>query len=317
MTFLLYGEDSFRARLKLREMTDQYKKVRRSGLDLFSFDFHEGDNPEDSIYKLRTIPMFSKRRLFIFENALSDEQTSKPLLDFLKNYGSDHGSDYKNEDTLVFFETALFPADNPLFLFLKKNATVHEFKPLSALLTVQWLKKEVNQLGGKISDEAARALVAGLGTDLWVLSNEIKKLVCLKEGKIIDAADIKFTNQLAANIFHTIEAMASGDKRLALKLFSRHLEGGESLFYLLSMVAYQFRTLIIIASLLKQGIKQMDIPHLAGLNSFAVSKCLPLLKRTSLDNLKTIYAKIVDTDFKIKTGQLLPRQGLETLVLNL
>jgi DNA polymerase-3 subunit delta len=309
MIIFLYGEDNFRARLKLQEMIDQYKKVRRSGLNLFFFDFRDGDSPEDFAYKLRMAPMFPEKRFFVIENALSDERTSRLFSDLLK--------DYKNEDTLVFFETTSVEAGNPLFLFLKKNATAQEFKSLSAPSTVQWLKNEVNRLGGEISDEAARMLVAALGNDLWILSNETKKLVCLKEGKAIGKEDVRSVDQSVTNIFQTIEAMASDDKGLALKLIDQHLTQGESLFYLLKMMTYQFRTLIVVANLLKQGMGQTDIPRSAGLNGFVVSKCLRLLKRISLDNLKAIYAKIADTDFKIKTGQLLPRQGLEILVLNI
>ena len=311
MIFLLYGDDNFRARLKLQEMIDQYKKVRRGGLDLFFFDFQENDNLDDFIHKLRTAPMFSKKRLFVLKNVLvlSEKQTVKPLLDFLKSY--------KGEETLIFFETASFKVSNTLFGFLKKNATIQEFKPLSASLTIKWLKNEVGRLGGKIDEKAVRILAADLGNDLWALNNEIKKLVCLKGDKIIDTEDIKFASHSVSNVFQTIEAMASGDKYLALKLIDRHLEQGESLFYLLAMIAYQFRTLIVVASLLKQGARQADIPRLAGLNNFVVGKCISLLRQTSLDNLKRIYAKIVDADLKIKTGQSFPRQGIETLVLNI
>lgn len=315
MLFLLYGDDSFRARLKLREIIDQYKRVRQSGkmvrrggLDLFFFDFQEGDNPDDFVYKLRTSSMFSEKRLFVLKNSLSEERTVKPILNLLKNY--------KSEEVLIFFETVSFGAGNALFNFLKKNATIQEFKLLSVPLTIKWVEKEVGQLGGKINKEAARALAVNLGGDLWAISNEIKKLICLKGDGIIDIEDIESPNQSVNNVFQVIEAIASGNKRFALKSIGRYIDQGESLFYLLAMVAYQFRTLIIIANLLERGVRQEDIPRLAGLNSFVVSKCLPLLKQTSLGNLKKIYAKIVDTDLKIKTGQLLPRQGLEILILS-
>ena len=48
MTILLYGLDTYRSRQKLNEIIENYKKVRKSGLNLRFFDGKELDFPDDA-----------------------------------------------------------------------------------------------------------------------------------------------------------------------------------------------------------------------------------------------------------------------------
>jgi|SRR3989339_1015201 len=322
MIIFLYGQDDFRSRLKLKEIIDQYQNVRHSGLNLFYIDFKENQF-NDFKEKTETVSIFAKKKLIILSNLLTNQDLSRDVLDYFKKNGQKH-----KDDVFVFFEKDKFSIDNPLLSFLNKTAKVQEFKPLAGKLLYAWAEKEVKRLKSEIDPVALKRLISSFNSgqdarytamrynDLWRLSNEIKKLVVFKNRKKVEIQDVELLTELEieTNIFKTIDAIASLNREAALRLLSQHLKNGDSPIYLLTMINYQFRNILVVKSLLQQNISFPMILKASRLNSFVAKKCYSLAGRFSFQRLKGIYSKILETDLKIKTGKVSPRQGLELLV---
>jgi len=236
---------------------------------------------------------------------------SKDILDYFKKNNQKH-----KDDVFVFFEKDKFSTDNPLYSFLKKTAKVQEFKPLSGKSLYVWAEKEVKRLKSEIDPIALKRLIISFDNDLWRLSNEIKKLVAFKNPKKIEIQDVELLTELETetNIFNTIEAIASLDRKTALKLLSQHLKNGDSPIYLLTMINYEFRNILVVKNLLQQNMSFPMILKTSRLNGFVAKKCYSLADKFSFQRLKSIYSKILEADLKIKTGKVSPRQGLELLV---
>ena len=310
MIIFLYGQDDFRSRLKLKEIIDQYQNVRHSGLNLFYIDFKENQF-NDFKEKTETVSIFAKKKLIILSNLLTNQDLSRDVLDYFKKNGQKH-----KDDVFVFFEKDKFSIDNPLLSFLNKTAKVQEFKPLAGKLLYAWAEKEVKRLKSEIDPVALKRLISSFNNDLRRLSNEIKKLVVFKNRKKVEIQDVELLTELEieTNIFKTIDAIASLNREAALRLLSQHLKNGDSPIYLLTMINYQFRNILVVKSLLQQNISFPMILKASRLNSFVAKKCYSLAGRFSFQRLKGIYSKILETDLKIKTGKVSPRQGLELLV---
>ena len=310
MIIFLYGQDDFRSRLKLKEIIDQYQNVRHSGLNLFYIDFKENQF-NDFKEKTETVSIFAKKKLIILSNLLTNQDLSRDVLDYFKKNGQKH-----KDDVFVFFEKDKFSIDNPLLSFLNKTAKVQEFKPLAGKLLYAWAEKEVKRLKSEIDPVALKRLISSFNNDLRRLSNEIKKLVVFKNRKKVEIQDVELLTELEieTNIFKTIDAIASLNREAALRLLSQHLKNGDSPIYLLTMINYQFRNILVVKSLLRQNISFPMILKASRLNSFVAKKCYSLAGRFSFQRLKGIYSKILETDLKIKTGKVSPRQGLELLV---
>ena len=310
MIIFLYGQDDFRSRLKLKEIIDQYQKVRHGGLNLFYIDFKENQF-SDFKEKAETVSIFAKKKLIILSNLLADQDLSKDILDYFKKNDQKH-----KDDVFVFFEKDKLSANNPLFSFLNKSAKVQEFKPLSGKLLYAWAEKEVKRLGSEIDLIVLKRLIDSFNNDLWRLSNEIKKLVVFKNRKKIEIQDVELLTELETetNIFKTIDAIASLNRKTALRLLSQHLKNGDSPIYLLTMINYQFRNILVVKSLLQKDMSFPMILKASNLNGFVAKKCYSLAGQFSFQRLKSIYSKILEADLKIKTGKVSPRQGLELLV---
>jgi len=94
----------------------------------------------------------------------------------------------------------------------------------------------------------------------------------------------------------------------------KHLDGGDNPLYLLSMVAYQFRNLLVVKELAEKGLMYASIVKKSGLHPFVVKKSYFACSQFSFDYLKQLYRKIFQIDADIKTGKIEPETALEIFV---
>ncbi len=307
MTFLFYGQDSFRIQERTRQTVKE--RVRPRGLDLSIIEFPR-ENFDSFREKIQAPSLFNNERVFILRNSFCDRNLSRRLAEYLET-----GFQILKDAILIFQEQESPNPKDPLFLFLQKRGKVDEFEPLSFGQTIKWIKDRQKS----VSDEAAETLVAFFGNDLWRLAKEIEKLSCFKGGRQIETRDVMTLSRAQAetNIFKTIEAVASGNKKQALELISSHLKKGDSAVYLLAMVNYQFRHLLVVRDLLERKYSPFLIAKTARLKDFVVRKCCAISRKFSLTHLKRIYSLILKADIEIKTGKIPARQALEELILQI
>ena len=115
------------------------------------------------------------------------------------------------------------------------------------------------------------------------------------------------------DIFKTIDALASKNKKLALSLLHKHLDNGDFPLYLLSMIAYQFRNLLTIKEL-QSTQSYATIAKKSGLHPFVVQKSYYLCNQFSVEQLKKIYQRIFQVDLDIKTGKIEAETALDLLL---
>ncbi len=315
MIIFLYGQDTYRLSQKLREIIEEYKKIHKSGLNLSFFDFSQSDKElsfQDFKDAFQQISMFRQKRLIVLTDVFSNKNFKQS---FLKNIESFVNS----KDVIVISEKNKILANNSLFKILKKKATFQEFKPLERQNLENWVKKEIRQYRAKIEPEALQQIINFIGNDLWRFSNEIKKLVNYKgqnSNLIITKQDIKLLvkPRIESDIFQTINFLASKNKKQALSLLKKHLEKGDSPLYLLSMISFQFRNLLMIRELIDKNRPYFLISKETKLHPYVVKKSYAQAQKFSLSELKKIYQKIFEVDLNIKTGKLEPEIALELLI---
>lgn len=315
MIIFLYGQDTYRLTQKLREIIEEYKKIHKSGLNLRLFDFSSSAGElsfQDFKDAFQQRSMFKEKRLMVLTYVFSNKDLKQSLVKDIKNLAD-------SEDVVVISEKNKILANDPLFKILKKKATCQEFKPLNGESLENWAKKEIEQYKVKIEPEALQQIIDFIGNDLWRFSNEIKKLVNYK-GKnsnlIITKQDIELLvrPKIEPDIFQTINFLASKNKKQALSLLKKHLEKGDNPLYLLSMISFQFRNLLMIRELIDKNRPYFLISKETKLHPYIVKKSHAQAQRFSLSELKKIYQKIFEVDLNIKTGKLEPETALELLI---
>lgn len=311
MILFLFGPDTYRSRQKLQEIIARYQKVHTSGLNLKYFDLKE-KGFQDFKDALSPFPMFKEKKLFVLFKAFLNPEFKQEFLRSGQKFA-------KTDDIIVFYEQGEVSQKDSLFKFLNKETKTQEFKPLTGNTLKNWIQKELARCRATINASALDKLVDFVGQDLWQMSQEIKKLVAYTKDKTrqeITTKDIELLvkAKVEPGIFKTIDAISCRNKKLALSLLHQHLEKGDSPLYLLSMINFQFRNLLMVKDLLQKQNSYYTILKETKLHPFVVKKCLSQAQRFTLEELKKIFHKIFQTDVEIKTGQIDPETALDLLI---
>jgi len=309
MIIFLYGQDTYRLHLKSNEIIEGYKKIHKSGLNLI---YLEGESITFQDFKdqFQQAPMFKEKKLVVLKDIFQNQEFKKKFIKEIKKLIS-------SEDIILIIEKSVISANDSFFKTLKKKAKCQEFKPLEGEKLKHWTKKEFERYETKIKPRALEKLIEFVGNDLWRLSNEIKKLANYKGKKNeieIEDIDLLVKPKIETDIFKTIDFIAQNNKKKALELLEKHLEKGDSPLYLLSMINFQFRNLLMIRDLIDKNTPPYLISRKTNLHPYVVKKSYPLAKKFKLSELKKIYQKIFEVDLNIKTGKIEPETALELLI---
>ncbi len=304
MVILLYGEDSYRSRQKLNEIIEHYKSIHKSGINLKYFEGKDL-NFEDLKEEFRQTSMFDEKKLLVVNDVFSNG-------DFKEKFLKNQKEILDSKEVILFYEEGT-PKEEQFLKFLKLKADCQEFKPLKGESLKIWLKKEFADYRADISPEAQELLIDFVGNDIWQLSNEIKKLVSFKSKKSITPEDVGLLvkSKIESDIFKTVDAIAQRNKKQAIFLIHKHLETGDSPHYLLSMINFQFRNLLIIKDLIEKNRPYYAILKISKLHPFVVRKSYQEANKFTFPELKKIYQKIFQIDLAIKTGRVSPEAALD------
>ena len=308
MILFLYGQDTYRLHKKLDEIISGHKKVNKDKSEIVNFDCrkYNYNNFKDEI---RQISIFRKKKLVIITNAFSSS-------DFSEKFLGGQSFFLKADDIMLFYEEGKVDKRKGLFNFLKLNAKSQEFTLLSGQKLENWVKEKFKKLGGKVSGEAIKILCEYVGNDLWKMDNEINKLIAFSGGETIKSVDVKtiVKPKIEISVFNTIDAISQKNKRQALSLLHKHLENDDSPLYLLAMIEYQFKNLLIIKDLVERRQPYNVVVKRSGLHPFAAKKSYFQSQKFSFLQLKKIYRNILQIDFNIKTGKIEAETALDMFV---
>jgi DNA polymerase III subunit delta len=304
MIIFLYGEDSFRSVVKLTEIKNKFLEKNKKGASLFVFDFVEKDwNIEEIVLNISSGGLFSSKKLAIIKNVISVKKDfeNERLEKFLKTEGKNEKSDL----ILVFWESGKVKKSSKLYKLLQRIAKCQEFELLEGMKLKNWIVGKFKENDSAISSAAIEKLVVFVGNDLNLLSREIEKLSAYKNKGEITAEDVDLLvkSKIDTDIFKTVDALARGDKKTALKMLHEHLEDGEDPFYLLSMYFYQFRNLVKVKPLAEKNMSPVDIASKLKMHPFVARKSLEQARNFSWPKLKSLYNQLCEIDFESKTGK--------------
>lgn len=282
----------------MQEIIDSYKKIHKSGLSLIYFD---AGNLKFEEFKdaLQQTSMFDEKKMIVLSNSFSNKDFKEELLESLSFF-------LDTKDIILLYEEVKILERDKLLKTLEKQAKVQEFQFLEGAKLKNWIKQEFAKLKAEISPEALDKIIDFAGNDLWQISNEVKKLAAFKKGKRINVEDVELLvkPKIESDIFKTIDAIAAKNKKQALLLIHEHLEKGDNPVYLLSMINFQFRNLLMVKELIEKGMPYYAISKATKLHPFVVRKSYQQAARFSFAELKKIYQQLFEADLAIKTGKI-------------
>lgn len=315
MILFLHGEDTYRLQEKLRLIRERFLGSPNARFNLREFDAESSADVAEVMKFVKTAPFLSSRRLAILKNFLrSGNKVVRSQLEELL------GQKQVPEATImIFYETGAADRRTVLYRLLNKPKIAEEFAPLSDSRLRAWVESRFFSRKVRIEKTALDKLCAYVGSDLWQMNNEISKLINYREGGLVRDADVELLvrAKLDENVFRLVNAIAAHQTRAALEAVADQRTLGVDAVTLLSRMAYQFRNLIIIWELAREGYNPMEISAKAKLHPFVVKKAWAEVKKVTLIKLKRIYLDLLVFDYQLKTGKINAEIGLDKLIVSL
>lgn len=303
MIIFLYGPDTFRAREKLNSLKEKFiREVDKFSLNLAALD-GEKISIDEFNKAVATQSFLAKKRMIVVRDVFKRQKNFQTeVLDILKkgNY-----RDSLKDNAIIFWDEKP-DKRSALFKYLAGSKFKEEFEVLANYALVKWIEDRVRQKGGRINLPNASLLASKSDGNLWALAGEIDKLLAKTRQGEITQEDIEESGlfKIDDNIFNVCDAIALKNKQLALKLIDDQLAAGINDIYLLTMIVRQFRILIQVRSELDRGEgNHRALAAKLGWHPFVIQKAIPQASKYTLEDLKKIYNKLLETDIRLKLGE--------------
>ncbi|MBV7333059.1 DNA polymerase III subunit delta [Chloroflexi bacterium TSY] len=188
---------------------------------------------------------------------------------------------------------------------------------IQRLVLVELYAPDIKSLGGWIAQRArtkqiaidgraVRMLSDYVGVNLRQLDNELEKLATYAAGRPITVDDVKrlVSDASEALIWNLTDALSQRNGRTAMQSLYELRRGDANPFYLLTMMARQYRIIIKVKEAASSGMggNEYDIAQKIKESPYPVKKALQQAQKYSAQELDDIIQRLLETDFAMKTG---------------
>ncbi len=329
MLYILYGEDDY----SRQQALDEIKRTIGDETALAT-NTTVLEAPQATLDQLRSVaeamPFLAEKRLVIIQGLLERFEARaksgrRKKAASVSSRQSEHQSlaDYLvtiPDSTVAVLVDGKISSKNPLLGALSARAKVRAFPLLERDKLTQWINKRVAESGGSISQSAIGLLTSYVGSNLWVMTSEIDKLVLFTGGRQIEADDVRQVVSYVqeGSVFNLIDAILEFRGGMAEKLAEQLMQKGASPAYILVMLTRQLRLVVRVKELKSQRRPEAEIMGRLEMTSpFILRRTLEQASRYTLARLKEVYHRLLETDLAIKTGRYNAGLALNILIAEL
>jgi DNA polymerase-3 subunit delta len=250
--------------------------------------------------------LFGGHRLVVVTGA---QECSAALAEALTGYAKDPDP----ELTLVVVHNGGKRNEALLKAFRSAGAAVDECPKLKQHELGGFVRNEVRQLGGRITADAAAALVEAVGADLRQLSAAVSQLVA-DFGGAIDADTVARFHRGQAEVsgFDIAERALVGDRQGSLELLRWALQRGVAHVLIADALADGVRTAARVASLNTSN--PGDLARILKLPPWKVKKAQSQSRGWSIDGLQQALGVAAELNADVKGAAASPDYALERAI---
>lgn len=329
MIRILYGADTYSRARALDRLRGEF------GEDADIVRFDAGVAMDELLAALHTLPFLAPSRLVIVDGLLSRVQPPRrgggggrrrsgagrrsadgpPFWAAL----ADAAPSLPPSTELVLIDEAV-DADNPLLRALTPVAETREFRSLGPRDVPGWVIAHAREAGLRMPQDAARLVADLCGPNLWAAAAEIEKLRLYAGDRAVTTDDVR---ALAASIreesvFAMVDAVVEGRSADALRRLAELRAEGHAAPYIITMLARQYRLLILARELAAAALPQQEIGRRIGLtNEFALRKAIQQASRADMAGLEAAMRRLLEADIAFKSGDMSEDLAIELLVADL
>jgi DNA polymerase III subunit delta len=307
--FFLYGEEEF-----LREQA--VARIVHAHLDPGTADFNldqlRGDDvsAEALASVFATPAMMAEWRVVVLRDAQGLSQKAREVVERTVT---------APPPGLVLIIAAVIPAGSKAKFYgvLQKQAMAVEFARIEPLDAPGWLIEHARASHAReLHVEAARALVAALGTDLRLLASELDKLTAyVGDRPEIAADDVRAVTGVIPRFDRWAWFDLVGERKIAEALthLPTLLAAGETGVGLVIGLGAQLLRVALVCAGGAAALERELKPH----QRWLARRVVPQARRWTLGEVDQALSELLRTDRLLKSASLTDRQAIEELLLRL
>ncbi|MGH2442253.1 MAG: DNA polymerase III subunit delta [Chloroflexota bacterium] len=302
------------------EMTEATARERATfePADVLTFDGSVAPVPA-IVEACLTAGLFSPRRLVIVRNlhtskALAKEEAGDSVLRLLTSLAP--------TTTLLLVSEVSDGKTNLEQAVRDANGTVRSFETPRKQQLSPWIETRTRRYHVSIDRDAAELLAESIGGNPVMLDSELQKLATYAgEGGSItrEMVDALVGVVTLETIFALIDAIASGNRRVAFTLLHAQLDRGSGsstdvALYVIRMMARQLRILLRIRLGQDAGETPAKVVSRLKIPSYLSDRYIRQARRLSQARLRSGFEQLAALDFALKSGKTTAETGLDLLV---
>ena len=312
--YLLYGSENYLIKKELSKIIDSSKVYEDS---IIRYNLEE-ENVSSVLKEASIIGLFSDRKLIICENCtFLTAETKKSIDHDIDNLVKYIEKPY--EDVIIVFVVNNEKLDErkKIVKLLKKHSKVIECKKIESHDLNNYIYNYFKDNGYNIQMSEVRLIIDKVKYDLSNIINECDKLINYKDDdKNITQDDIEniIRENIEDDIFSLTSSILERNTKKSIKIYKDLILMGEEPIKLIVMIANQFRLLLQVKLMLKNGYKQIEMASVIKEHPYRVKLALSsnYSEKEIIYNIKKLYK--LDSD--IKTGNIDKNFGFELFLLS-
>ena len=271
---------------QIKQVILQWKENFTKKFENSQTENHENLNYNQILNLGLKTDMFSSKKLHIIKNSISN--ITKENFEKIFNIES--------QDIFLFVEYSSVRKNLKIFKEIQKNHKIYTY-----LLKDFDLKKNIQQQfknhNKNINPLNLNLLATKLQNQINNASNEIQKL-CLLDAQEITKNEIDqhIVANLETSIFELTNNLFNNRTNYLQTLNNLKKENIEEI-YIINMLIWQLKTL-----------SQIKLNDTKSLNPFVVRNNSQVAKSINTQNIKDLLQKLIEIEYKIKTGKIKTRQ---------
>ncbi len=311
LMYLYIGNDSFLVENAVEVLV---KKLNVDPFNVLTYDLDE-HGLDELLQEMNTISFFADKKIIKVKNPwfFYEDKSDDYLSDLIKYFHS------PNEDTtLIFMLERGMDASLPATKEAKKYVRIETVEDMAKEDFKPYVKKAFDSMKYSIEDLAVDELLERTNFDISMLNNEMSKLKLFAfDEKRITLKDIKqlVARNLEENIFELTNAVLAKNKKRILEVYYDLLEKNEDPIRIIFNIASKLKETIQTKQLLEKGYNQEAIASYFNVKSSKAYYMVKNAQQISKTNLESLYEKLSNLDYDIKSGRMDKKLGLELFLL--
>lgn len=309
--YLLEGTEE---NIKAAALTALRKKLLPEGLEELNENLMDNPTTDALIAAAETLPFLADRRLVVVREhpALARAEADDRLLTYLQHV--------PESCVMVFLQRGKADARKKLYKAIQKHGTVVSFAQLNDAELNQWIIRTFAGLGKQCAPQTASLLAFTVGNDTALLHTEMEKLAALagERPDILDE-DVRAvsTRSIECTVFEMVDAVVAGQEGKAFGLLRDMLTGGSDRIGILAMLLRQYRLMLHVKIMQYEKKSAPEIKQKLGIAPFAAERCIRQAQAYTRQQVKQAVNLCLDTEYRIKSGQMNQEGSLEAAMLQI